>query len=262
MKLYADEKAHPVALFFALSKAYGHAWLDWLPHTLKETVAQDTGVRLTTLNTGKALAAAALATNNSFWTQWDVFHFLTQALNGQPPTAHELQEHSVGQMMAAADDAAYLRAHLEKVIPVPAFTETVARYVAAQALGQNIWWLPAPLGFASPYASGKSYRCHDCDNEAEVLYTDGLCDSCVDRFDTSSLRPWTPDPALAGRGKNIEYFEQRPSKDVAARFEQLAKDPSLPLAETQTDVCAGRLAYAHQYMLARRVLRDRQLEAS
>ena len=263
MKLLTDAQAQPVALFFALTKKYDHAWLEWLPATLKVTVDSDFGIKMPTLNMSKALGAAALVTHNSFWTEWEVFHFMVQALNGQAPTAHQMQEHTVGQMMAAVDDANYLREHVSGLIPHPPFSDAMARYIAAQALAQNVWWLPEPLAFASGHASGEWYRCKDCGNESEVLFDDKHCDVCTDRFSTEGMGSWVKDPELVKRGvgKNIEFFFRNPPDEVKARYNSVVGQENPTLTGSQTDTCVGRLLYARHYVAARRALRTAQLAA-
>ena len=263
MRLFENEQAQPVALFFALTQKYGHDWLEWEPFPLRRSVEQDFGFPLSEVNTAKAMAVSTLAIQNSFWEEWNVFHFITQALNGQPPVSHSLQEHTVGQMMAAVDDAHYLREHLKEVVPHPGFSDGVARYVAAQALAQGIWWMPAPLSFANDHASGRSYRCLDCGNESEIVFADNYCDVCVGRYDTSSLAEWVPDPEVVakGYGKRTEVFYRNPPALVEARFNQLATVASPSLKEDQVDTCVSQLLYAQKYMDKRRELRTQQLAA-
>lgn len=249
----SDEKVHPFVLFAALTKVYQHEWMSWEPVVLRQTLEKDFRTSVAKVNLSKALATAMLATKDSFWESWEVFSFLTQALNGIPPVADQLQEHTVGEMMVAVDIANAIRGSLSAVVPHPVFTEQVARFVAAQSLHDGVWYLPTPLDFATSFAEGKSYRCRDCGNVSEIMFDDGLCDSCVDRFDTDmDLKNWHPDPELLakGRGKNLEFFYKNPFEKVKARYEEALRNPGIKLQENQTDTCVSRLLMARAYMLA------------
>jgi len=236
----------------AFTARFGVEWLAWDPAALRMTLEREFHRQVPPATLSKALAGAAVATNDTFWTQWEHFHFLVQALNGLIPDFKNHQEMSVGQMMRAVSIAQGIRAELGRLTVVVPFSEEVARYVAAQALQAGVWYLPAPLEFAARHASGLSYRCKDCGNTSLVMFDDGLCDVCVERFDTSSLRAWTPDPArlAKGWGSNIEYFEKNPTAAVAARFKELQEHPGRTLQENQVDVCVGRLLAAVEYMRA------------
>jgi len=257
----SDENLSPVVLFFFLTKKYGHEWMSWAPDPLRHTLETDFKTTVAKKNLNRALAMAVLATRDTFFDSWEAFHFLVPALIVGVPSADTMQEHTVGEMMAAVDDALYLRTHLDTLVPVPKFAETVARYVAAHAKNQGVWYLPEPLAFAADYSAGKKYRCKDCGNEGEVLFDDGLCDTCVHRFDTETLGAWRPDPeAMArGLGRNTELFFENPPQGAQARFLLLTRDPA-QYTGSQDDVCAAKLVEALDYVNARRMLRDRALK--
>lgn len=258
MTLLTDEGTSPVVLFFYFTKKYGHEWMRWAPEVLKRTVELDhPKVVLSKKALNRSLAAAVVATQDSFFEEWEAFHFLAQALITGTPTAETMQEHSVGEMMAAVDDALYIREHLEKLVPKPTFNDTVARYVAAQALNNNVWYLPAPLDFANDHAGMKRYRCRDCHHEGEVFHDDGLCDVCVERFDTDSLRQFKPHSATlaSGLGSHIDIFYANPQDGVKARVRVLRQTPSA-FNGSQDDVCAAKLVEAIDYLNFRRTQRD------
>lgn len=258
MTLLTDDNTSPVVLFFYLTKKYGHEWMRWAPEVLKRTVEVDhPSVVLSKKGLNRSLAAAVIATQDSFFEEWEAFHFLSQALITGTPTAETMQEHSVGEMMAAVDDAVYIREHIEKLVQKPTFNQTVARYVAAQALNNNVWYLPAPLEFASEFAGMKRYRCRDCHHEGEVVYDDGLCDVCVERFDTDHLRTFSPHPAplASGLGSHIDVFYVNPQDGVKTRLRVLQQTPS-SFNGSQDDVCAAKLIEALDYLNFRRTQRD------
>ncbi len=199
-----------------------------------------------------------MATRENFWDDWEHFHFLVQALNNNIPDSQTHKELTVGQMMVAVDIAMNIRFELGNLSYIPSFSEEVARYVAAQALNEGVWYLPEMLSFANKYSAGRRYHCKDCGNDSEILFDDGLCDHCVDRFDTTRLGAWEPDPEMVRRGwgRNVELYEKNPTDKVKSRLEKaLASD--VTLQENQTDVCVAKLVVALQYVGYRR----KQLEA-
>ena len=258
MRLLTDEQTPPVVLFFYCTKKYGHEWMKWAPEVLKRTLEVDhSGVVVAKKNLNRLLATGVIATSDSFFEDWEPFHFLTQALVLGVATAENMQEHSIGEMMAAVDDAIYIRDHIAKLVQRPSFSDTVARYVAAQALNQAVWYLPAPLDFANDYAGMKRYKCRDCGHEGEMLFGDTLCDVCTERFDTDSLRDFKPSPQAMsrGRGRNTQVFFKNPQDGVKVRLAALQKDPKV-FSGSQDDVCAAKLLEAIDYTNHRRVQRD------
>jgi len=197
----------------------------------------------------RACAIAAVALQDTFWTEWEHFHFLTQALNGDVADFRTHRELSVGQMMLAVHEAEQVRRELGHLSHVPAFSEEVARYVAAQALRAGVWYLPAPLDFAARFAAGRRYRCKDCGNDAEVLFDDGLCDVCTRRFDVSGLGEWRPDEEAIARGwgRHTEVYERNPAGPVQKRLREVLSHPGRALALNAVDVCVAKLLAAAQY---------------
>lgn len=253
-KLLTNEQTHPVVLLHIMLQKYGHDCLQWPPSVVKASVENDFGVRMAAVNVHKFLAAGVVATRDEFWTEWEHFHFLCQALDGSMPNSEEVHEHSVGQMMVAVDIANHIRESLKSLTAHPPFSEEVARYVAAQALNSGVWFLPPPLSFAAHFAAKKWYKCRDCGEESEVVFDDGICDYCTMRFDTDRLGSWRPNPHLLkkGWGKNIEIFEKNPTKKVKAKFEKLLGNSDTLLSEGQTDICAARAYAATGHMESRR----------
>jgi len=197
------------------------------------------------------MAAAAVATRDEFWTSWEHFHFLTQALNGDAPSAYDLHELSVGQMMMAVDVATAVRKELGTLSHLPKFSEEVARFVAAQAKQASIWYLPAPLEFAADLAAGKQYRCRECGNEGDIVFGDGVCDVCSERFMVGGalqLTSWRPNPAYLKDAQNLEVFEANPTAKVKKRVDELRSGRNVTLHETRTDICAARVIAALAYL--------------
>ncbi len=253
--LLVDEQAHPLALLRLLVGKYGKEFLSapWSMSVVRKSVEADFEVELPEINLHKILAAVAVATQDSFWEHWEHFHFLVQVLSNNvpdPATHHEL---SVAQMMVAVDIASTIRAELATLSHQPAFSEELGRYVAAQALQAGVWYLPPPLAFAEHHAAGKSYKCRDCGNVSEIVFDDGFCDICTDRFNLSSMAGWTPDLKLVGKGwgKNIEIFEKNPTRGVRERF-AAALQKRITLQENRDDICAAKLLVAVHFVEKRR----------
>jgi len=260
MALLKDEQAHPITLLKYLLGKYGPEALEWHPNVLRTTLERDSGSSVAKINLAKMMAAGAVANRDRFWKDWEVFHFICQALNNNRPVSGQLQQHTVGQMMVAVDIANQIRKELGHLSEVPQFSEEVAKYIAVHALDQSIWYLPEPLDFANKYSSGSEQRCRDCGNEEE-RQEDGLCSFCVDRYNTDSLERWTPDPKLVARGfgKNVELFEKHPVGRVEKRLREALASPNKILRENQVDICVSRLLVALEYLgLRRSQLRDQQ----
>ena len=253
-ELLKDEQAHPIALMRGLVRLYGIDWMQWLPSVVRRVLDRDLDVSMANINVHKIMAAAAVGTRVNFWESWEHFHFLVQALNNNVPEHRVHQTLTVAQMMVAVDIAMQIRRELGKLSYVPEFEDEVAKYVAAQAKENGIWYLPPPLDFAARFAAGRRYECLDCGNDSEIHFDDGLCDVCVERFDTSHLGSWKPNPELVakGWGRNIRIYEKNPTAKVKARLEQVLSNPHITLQETSTDVCVARLLVALQYVGYRR----------
>lgn len=228
---------------------FGVECLPWSREAFKMTIERELHVEVNSSALNRLLATCAMALQDNFWMDWEHFHFLTQAVNGILPNFVQHQELSIGQMMLAVSCADRIREELGPLHYEVPYSEEVARYVAAQALDSGVWWLPAPLDFATRYAAGLRYKCRDCGNNEEVTFDDGLCDVCTARFRTDKLSGFKPDPdALkAGKGRNIVYFEKNPTGPVKRRYEELLAHPNYVLQPSPVDNCVSRLLAARVY---------------
>lgn len=249
MSLLTEEETHPIALLTWLTQKYGAEWMAWPPTVLRTSLERD-GESISRVNLYKALSAGAVATRDEFWQYWETFHYLVQGLNGYVPTADAVQEQSVGQMMVACELAHKIRTMLKELSHQPEYSEEVCRYIVVQAQQGGIWYLPAPLDFAEKYMEGRSYRCRDCGNEAEIVFDDGHCDLCVNRYETEHLGSWDADTARTAlnQGKNIEYFSRNPSEQVKKRLAEVLARPETKLEENSVDICVARLVAALDYL--------------
>ena len=251
MTIFTDPKAHPLVLFRALTERYGPDWLEWARPVLQQTLEKDLEAAPAKSAIRMSMAVAAVATRDEFWTTWEHFHFLAQALNGDVASAYEIHELPVGHMMVAVDIAESIREELGALAPKPKFSEEVARFVAAQAKNAGVWYLPPPLDFASDLAAGRKYRCLECGNEGEVVFNDGVCDVCSERFMSGGalqLTSWRPREEYVQGAKNLEFFELNPTAGVKKRVDELRAGRNVSLQETRNDICAARVIAALAYL--------------
>lgn len=100
--LFSHPETHPIVLDLALLAKYPNAeWLEWEPESIQYHVNTDLGP-LSDLNFSKIMAMKTLHLVDSFWEQWEVFTWVTMALNGVFPDFQIMQVPTVGQAMVAA----------------------------------------------------------------------------------------------------------------------------------------------------------------
>lgn len=253
MSMFKDEQTHPLILLRKYLGMFGLEALEWEPPVIKRSIEDETGSTIARVNLVKLMAAISVANHDTFWRDWQTFHFLCQALNNIIPSAGSMHDHSIGQMMTAVDIANTIRRDLGDITTVPPFTERVARYIAAQALSSGVWYLPEPLEFANRYAAGFMQKCGLCENEEEVQ-DDGLCSYCTERYDVDSLQKLEPNEDLAKvfDGSAVKKFVKYPYAGVSKRLTDVLTKPSEVLVETQDDICAAKLLTGLEYMSYRR----------
>lgn len=256
-RVLVDPQSPPLEVLRGMVSRYGAEWTTWPYSAIKSTLEDELlpAVRVTGVDgipewaVQRACAVGAVALQDLFWTEWEHFHFLTQALNGDVADHANHRELSVGQMMLAVNAAESARRELGHLSVVPAFDDEVARYVAAQALNQGVWYLPPPLDFAAKYAAGTRYVCSDCGEDQEHVHDDHICDHCTHRHDTSQLGAWTPDPDVlaAGIGANIHVYQRNPSLPVAEQVELHLAHPDRAFLQTADAACAAKVLAALDY---------------
>ena len=242
--LFANPEAHPVVLDFALLRAFKLEWLQWLPDTLFSEIEQTFRTSIAEANKTRALATQTLHVVDAFWEQHEVFEKTVAALNGTVPRLNVTQPPDLPQLLAALDMVGWVRKE--------EFSEEVSRYVAACFLYENVHYAPPPADFAQPFISQPKYRCKDCSKVGPALPPfDGLCDSCVERFQHEHAFSFAPDPEklALGRGKNIEQFLTYDFEAVKRRFEEVVKLPpeQVHLGEIDVDLQVDRLLLATDY---------------
>lgn len=101
--------AHPVALDFLLIKRYGVEWLDWEPETFGLVLPRDFQTDVSDLNLTKMQALKTLHLVDDFWLRWEIFAWLTMALNSVFPDFDLMQIPTVAQCMVSVDIANRIR---------------------------------------------------------------------------------------------------------------------------------------------------------
>lgn len=255
-----DESLHTIPLVKFVIKKYGLDCLEWEPAVMLKTLNND--FQAAKINVYKVLAGISLLENDRFWNDWQTFQFVAQALNNNHPSASTVQEMSVGQMMVAVDTANKLRESVGPLSYVPVFSEEVAKYIAAQALDQGVWFLPEPLDFASNYASKTTYTCLDCGNKEYLDDDEDVCPICTEKYDTTSLSSFTPneDRLKKGFGTNIRIETEHPTVGVQKTLQKLFTGFDRLDEHNPEHVCAAKLMVGIRYMFTRREEAKNEIE--
>ena len=105
--LFKHPDAHPLALDLAMIKKYTAGWLDWSADTITKNIAPKLGI--SHVNLDKLLAMKCLHTQEGFWKEWEVFGWLTMALNGITPDWQDIQVPFVADVLVSLDSANKVR---------------------------------------------------------------------------------------------------------------------------------------------------------
>jgi hypothetical protein len=101
--------AHPIVLDLLLIKKYGAEWLSWEPETFGLVLPRDFQADVSELNLTKIQALKTLHLVDDYWLRWEVFTWLTMALNGVFPDFDLLQVPTAAQCMVSVDIANRIR---------------------------------------------------------------------------------------------------------------------------------------------------------
>jgi hypothetical protein len=139
--LFVHHDTHPVTFDLALLAEYGTDWFDWEPSTLWKEIKEDFHVpSISDHACAKIQAVRTLHINEWFWDQWEVFCWITQALNNNIPDFHVIQKPSAAQIVNAVDVATMVRDGEE-------FNQEVQSWVAASMVDDGIFYAPEPITF-------------------------------------------------------------------------------------------------------------------
>ena len=138
---FAHYETHPVVFDVALLHQYNADWYGWEPATLWREILADFHVSsISDHNKAKIQAVRTLHINEWFWTHWEVFNWITQALNGNIPDFQVIQKPSIAQLVCAIDVASIVRGDEE-------FNHELQMYVAAAMADEGVFYAPQPLEF-------------------------------------------------------------------------------------------------------------------
>jgi hypothetical protein len=239
---FKTSTSHPLTLLRSYIRTFGSEALEWEPFVVKKALEKRLTFSLPRVNFLKLLAAISVANHDQFWSSWETFHTVSQALAGKIPSVSHIDNQSVSDLMIAVDAALRIRKDLGSVGDIPPFSEEVTRYMAAQLHESGIWYVPEPLEFLNPLISGVTQVCGECGNE-EQPKEDGLCSYCTDRYNTDSLLKMEPDEELKKKfnGSKVKVTVKFPTAGVQKSLVRALTRGGETLRETEDDICAARI---------------------
>lgn len=139
---FAHHDAHPVVFDIVLLRQYGAEWFTWEPETLWRELKEDFRFPSISDHTKtKIQAIKTLHINEWFWTKWEIFCWITQAVNNNIPDFHVIQKPSVAQLFNAVDIATMVRKD-------EVFSLEVQGWVAAAIVEEGVFYAAKPIAFA------------------------------------------------------------------------------------------------------------------
>lgn len=148
LNFFRHPDAHPLVLDLCLLKKYGPDFLMWEPETLEVRIPQDfRTTEVSDVNLSKIQACRTLHLVDTFWERWEVFGWVTSALNGLFPDFDSVQVPTVAQCAIAVSIAKKIRDDVEWSSEVKAFLASVFRF-------EGIFLPLEPLDFLELDADG------------------------------------------------------------------------------------------------------------
>lgn len=139
--LFVHHDTHPVVFDLALLAKYDTDWFEWEASTLWKEIKEDFHVpSISDHACTKIQAIKTLHINEWFWDKWEVFCWITQALNNNIPDFQVIQKPSLPQIMNAVDIATMVRSGEE-------FIQEVQSWVAASIVDEGVFYVPDLIGF-------------------------------------------------------------------------------------------------------------------
>lgn len=139
--LWVHHDTHPVVYDVALLREYGADWFVWEPETLWKEICEDFHVpSISDHARTKIQAIKTLHINEWYWSKWEVFCWLTQALNNNIPDFQVMQKPSIAQLFNSVDIGTMVRDDEE-------FTPELQMFVAASMVEEGVFYSPAPVAF-------------------------------------------------------------------------------------------------------------------
>ena len=138
---FVHHDTHPVVFDVSLLKQYDADWFDWEAGTLWKEIKEDFRVpSISDHAKAKIQAVKTLHINEWYWDKWEIFCWITQALNNNIPDFQILQKPSVPQLMNSVDIATMVRDNEE-------FNQEVQAFVAAAMVEEGVFYAPDPIAF-------------------------------------------------------------------------------------------------------------------
>ena len=240
--VFKAEGVHPLVLLREYLRLFGPGALEWEPFVIKRSIDGTVKENISRVNLTKLMAAITVANHDNFWTYWETFHTVSQALAGKIPSVSHIDNQSISDLMLSVDAALRIRKDLGSASDIPEFSEEVRRYMAAQLHESGIWYAPEPLEFLNPLISGETQVCGLCKNE-ETPKEDGMCSYCTDRYNMDSLLKFEPDDDLKKvfDGSKVTIVSKFPTKGVQDALRRAQKSGGEVLQEDADDICAAKI---------------------
>jgi len=139
--LFVHHDTHPVVFDVALLARYDLDWFTWDPQTLWREIKDDFHVPSISDHTcAKIQAIRTLHINEWFWTKWEVFCWITQALNNNIPDFLVIQKPSLAQLFNAVEIADMVRGG-------ETFSQEVQGWVASCMVDEGVFYAANPVAF-------------------------------------------------------------------------------------------------------------------
>lgn len=139
--LFVHHDTHPVVLDIILLQQYEEQWFLWEAETLWKEIKEDFRVpSISDHSKAKIQAVKTLHINEWYWTKWEVFCWITQALNNNIPDFQVLQKPSIPQLFNSVDIASLVRN--DEVLSAEA-----QMFSAAAVVDEGVFYAPEPIEF-------------------------------------------------------------------------------------------------------------------
>lgn len=139
--LFVHHDTHPVVFDLLLLQQYQEDWFIWEPETLWKEIKEDFRVpSISDHSKSKIQAIKTLHINEWFWTKWEVFCWITQALNNNIPDFQVLQKPSIPQLFNSVEIATLVRKGEE-------FGSETQMFVASSVVDEGVFYAPEPIAF-------------------------------------------------------------------------------------------------------------------
>lgn len=245
--LFTHTDAHPVVLDLACTKAFGNEWHHWEAPTLWAEIKRVFQSEISEQVRNKLQAIRTLYVSDLPWGSWQVFEKIAHALNGNTPDWSFMQAVGLEELYGTVDMIDQIRRS--------DWSNEVKLYMAACVLGEDVFYVPAPLEFIQAEVSQPYFVCRDCGNSDPALFHDGVCDTCTLKFEGGSflLSEYGKTPA-GNKGRNLTIVLRYNPELVEKRWNEVSGIPSnkVVLKETPADVQVDKLLSARDYMNIRR----------